>query len=325
MTEFRASALKAKGKNVFAGMLVCSATFAPLQAADIMDAPACGARIFVAMGFNQNYPRRENMRVPRGDLYLNGTLVGALSKNPEIAILDIPAGAVELSWVPSSYDEDTRGKTRQNPIKLVPGEKEATFVVLDWHNDTPNTAAIGYRTEVVETRDHATLARQRVAFHRPLTTPCAQDQVTAAAPSFPSTAQIPVDLPPVQSTPDPRQIAKIAPLPQIVLPPVAAKAEPSPRAAPPAPSEPQPAAPDVSEAFMASLQLYYVVNARGGAPVYSSPSAEGAPLYTFPDTTALNVVNVSADKRWLTVTIPGGIRTGFVSTAIVTSGVRAPR
>src|SRR6187549_1988803 len=100
MTDFRARPHNAARKRLVAGLLLCGVMSAPLSAApDILDAPACGARIFVAMGFNQNYPKRENMRVPRGDLYLNGTLVGAVSKNPEIAILDIPAGAVELSWV----------------------------------------------------------------------------------------------------------------------------------------------------------------------------------------------------------------------------------
>jgi hypothetical protein len=38
------------------------------------------------------------------------------------------------------------------------------------------------------------------------------------------------------------------------------------------------------------------------------------------------VVAVSADKRWLTVQIPGTkAGTGYVSSAIVTSGVRAPK
>lgn len=76
---------------------------------------------------------------------------------------------------------------------------------------------------------------------------------------------------------------------------------------------------------MASLQLYYVVNARGGAPAYASQGGDVTPLHTFPDKAELNVVDVTADKRWLIVTIPGGNRTGYVPAALVTSGARAPK
>ncbi len=308
MTEFRARA-------ILCGLMAAMTPAMVRAAPDMLEAPSCGARIFVAMGFNQNYPKRENMWVPRGDLYLNGILVGAISRNPEIVILDVPAGTAELSWVPTAYDEDTRGKTRQNPIKLTLADKATASVVLDWYNDTPNTAAIGYRTEVVETSDPALFTRKRVAFHRPLAKPCAQDQIVAeAAPPYRFSA-------PAQSTPDPRQIARLAPLPQIAVPQQAPLQPAPPSAAP----EQQSGDPDVSEAFMASLQLYYVVSARGGAPAYAARSSDGPPLYTFPDTTALNVVEVSADKRWLTVTIPGGNRTGFISSLLVTSGVRAPK
>ena len=73
---------------------------------------------------------------------------------------------------------------------------------------------------------------------------------------------------------------------------------------------------------MASLQSYYVVNARGGVPAFPTPAAEGPPLHTFADGTELKVVAVSADKRWLTVQVPGN-KTGYVSSSFVTSGVRA--
>ena len=333
-------------------------------APDILDAPACGARIFVVMGVNQNYPQRENMRVPRGDLFLNGALAGAISKNPEIAVLDVPAGAVDLSWVPSSYDKDTRTKTRQNTLTLKLGDKATAFVVLDWYDDTPNAATIGYRTEVVEARQGA-LKSQRVAFHRSLPTPCAADMVTAeaasqappqiltplAAPLFPSAVSpvappaAPMAVFPAVRSPQPLpQLASEPKLPAVAVPaPTPAPASlPTPAPAPvpqqlanlaPPPAlpsaipstEPRPDAPDVSDAFTASLHYYYVVNSRGGAPAYVSASAEGTPLYTFPDATELKVANVSADKRWLTVAIPGGNRTGFVSTAIVTSGLRAAK
>ena len=318
MTEFRARALRVALKRVLACALLCGVMSVPLRAApDILEAPSCGARIFVAMGFNQNYPKRDNMRVPRGDLYLNGILVGAISRNPEIVILDVPAGTAELSWVPTAYDEDTRGKTRQNPIKLTLADKATASVVLDWYNDTPNTAAIGYRTEVVATTDPTMFTRKRIAFHRPLAVPCAQDQVVAQAAPLARFSS------PAQSTPDPRQIAKLAPLPQFARPQNALPQQTTPPQAPV--SEQQSTEPDVSEAFMASLQLYYVVNARGGAPAYPTPNTDAAPLHTFPDAAALTVIEVSADKRWLTVAIPGGNRTGFVSSAAVTSGVRAPK
>lgn len=262
----------------------------PVQAAqDLLEAPACGGRIFVTMGVNQNYPTRESMRVPRGDLYLNDTLVGTISKNPEMVILDVPAGTSEVSWIPTSYDEPTRDKTRRNPLRVTLGEKETAFVALDWYNDSPNAVTIGYRTEVAA-RDRAVFAGKRVAYARSAPMPCGVQQA-AVQPSA--------------------QASPAAPAPKAP----AAKAAP-------ASDDPLP---DASDAFMASLQYYYVVNARNGAPVYATQGGDVTPLYTFPDKAELKVVDVSADKRWLTVTIPGGNRTGFVSAALVTSGVRAPR
>lgn len=254
-----------------------------MAAQNLIEPPACGARIFVAMGVNQNYPAREGMRVPRGDLYLDDRLVGTISKNPEMVIIDVPAGTSDISWVPSSYDEPTRDKTKRNPLRLTLGEKATAFVVLDWYDDTPNTATIGYRTEVVA-RDREIFAGKRVAYLHTSATPCATMEAAAVSP-----------------------VAKAAP----------AKA-PQARAS----REPEP---DPSDAFMASLQLYYVVNARGGAPVYATQGGDVTPLYTFPDKAELKVVDVSPDKRWLIVTIPGGNRTGYVSAALVTSGARAPK
>lgn len=257
---------------------------APARAAqDLLEPPACGARVFVAMGVNQNYPTREGMRVPRGDVYLDGALVGTISKNPEMVIIDVPAGEAEVSWMPSSYDEATRDKTKRNPLRLTLGERETAFVVLDWYDDNPNAATIGYRTEVAA-RDRSVFAGKRVAYLRSSPKPCGMLQA-AAAPT-----------------------------------PAAAKVPPA-----RAPSSPEDPMPEASEAFMASLKLYYVVNARGGAPVYASQGGDVTPLYTFPDKAELNVVDVSADKRWLTVTIPGGNRTGYVAAALVTSGARAPK
>lgn len=251
-------------------------------AQDFIEPPACGARIFVAMGVNRNYPTREGMRVPRGDLYLDGRLVGTISKNPEMVILDVPAGTSEVSWVPSSYDEATRDKTKRNPLRLALGEKETAFVVLDWYDDNPNATTVGYRTEVVA-RDRGAFAGKRVAYLHSPPAPCAAIQAAAAG----------------------------AP-------------RPAPAKAPPAPASNEPQ-PEPSEAFMASLQLYYVVNARGGAPAYASQGGDVTPLHTFPDKAELNVVDVTADKRWLIVTIPGGNRTGYVPAALVTSGARAPK
>ncbi|MBX7198760.1 MAG: hypothetical protein K1X51_05240, partial [Rhodospirillaceae bacterium] len=131
-----------------------------LAAQDLTEPPACGARIFVAMGVNQNYPTREAMRVPRGDLYLNDRLVGTISKNPEMVIIDVPAGQAEISWVPSSYDEPTRDQTKRNPLVLTLGEKDTAFVMLDWYNDSPNAATVGYRTEAV-VRDRGAFAGKR--------------------------------------------------------------------------------------------------------------------------------------------------------------------
>ncbi|MHB1207206.1 MAG: SH3 domain-containing protein, partial [Rhodospirillaceae bacterium] len=136
--------------------------------------------------------------------------------------------------------------------------------------------------------------------------------------------------PPVLQPVIPQPLAALAtPAPALPAPPPAVPAPvPPPAAAKPAPpaaaSEPRPDPPDVSEAFMASLQSYYVVNTKGGAPAFATPAAAGPPLYTFADGTELKVVDVSTDKRWLTVQLPGN-KTGYVSSSIVTSGVRAPR
>src|SRR5262249_8914999 len=108
---------------------------------------------------------------------------------------------------------------------------------------------------------------------------------------------------------------------QAALPKDPARAAKPAAPVPPISEEPEP---DVSEAFLASGQFYYVVNARGGAPAYASPTAEGTPLYTFRDATELKVVDVTLDRRWLKVVIPGE-RVGFVASSIVTSGVRAPK
>ena len=311
-------------KRLLACSAVCGLLLAGASAdgaAPAFEAPACGARIFVVMGLNQNYPRRENMRVPRGDLYLDGVLVASVSKDPEIAALDVPAGTMELSWVPSSYDDATRRLTKRNSRTLTLAETATAFVALDWYDDTPNAKTVGYRTEVVEARDSSAFAGKRISFRRPLKTPCAGEITTAALPSPPS-------LPPVipQSPPAPNVIAPVAPVP---APPQAAVPAPVPQtAAKPAPPvvapEPRPDPPEVSEAFMASLQSYYVVNAKAGAPAFATPSAAGPPLYTFADGTELKVVDASADKRWLTVQLPGN-KTGYVSSSIVTSGVRAPK
>lgn len=267
-----------------AGIWLAALPAYPAQ--DLTEPPLCGARIFVAMGVNQNYPTREAMRVPRGDLYLNDTLVGTISKNPEMVIIDVPAGQSEISWVPSSYDEPTRDKTKRNPLLLKLGEKDTAFVVLDWYDDSPNAATVGYRTEAV-VRDRGIFAGKRVAYLHPLPTPCTTLQAAVSPPAGPA----------------PKAASAKAP------------------AAPPS-ADPQP---EASDAFMASLQLYYVVNAPGGAPVYASPGGDVTPLYTFPDKAELKVVEVSVDKRWLAVTIPGGNRTGYVSVALVTSGARAPK
>lgn len=288
MVKFRGMAHPIAMLAFFAAAL-CLMPGAARAAQDLLEAPACGARIFVAMGANQNYPGRDNMRVPRGDIYLNGVNVGAVSKNPEIAILDVPAGVTELSWVPSSYDDATREKTRRNTLNLTLAEKATAFVVLDWYDDTPNAATIGYRTEVAE-RNRQAFAGKRVVFHRPAATPCAPSETVAVA-----------------APPRAKPVSKQAP-----------KA-PSP---PPLPTEPQP---EPSEAFMASLELYYIVNMPAGAPAYPSPNTSEAPLTTFPDKTELKVLDVSADKRWLTVAIPGSKRTGFVSAAMVTAGARAAK
>ncbi len=265
-----------------AALAACAPAYA---AQDLLEAPACGARIFVTMGVNQNYPAREAMRVPRGDLYLNDTLVGTISKNAEMVILDVPAGPSEVSWLPTSYDEPTRDKTRRNPLRVTLADKETAFVALDWYNDSPNAATVGYRTEVAA-RDRAVFAGKRVAYLRSAPAPCGVQQAAVA---------------PAPAAPAPK--APAAKAPAVADDPL----------------------PDASEAFMASLQYYYVVNARGGAPVYATQGGDVTPLYTFPDKAELKVVDVSADKRWLTVIIPGGNRTGFVSAALVTSGARAPR
>ena len=78
---------------------------------------------------------------------------------------------------------------------------------------------------------------------------------------------------------------------------------------------------DVLQAFIPSAQYYYIVNARNGAPAFPAPRAEGTPLYTFNDSTELNVMTVDADKQWLKVRLPDG-RLGFVSTSVVTTGAR---
>lgn len=274
MMQMRAGVLAAAG-------LWLAATPA-LSAQDLLEAPACGARVFVAMGVNQNYPTREGMRVPRGDVYLDDALVGTISKNPEMVIIDVPAGESEVSWMPSSYDEPTRDKTKRNPLRLSLGEKETAFVVLDWYDDTPNAATIGYRTEVAA-RDRSVFAGKRVAYLHAPKVPCGGLQAAVQASGTPVRPAVPQAVP--------------------------------------ATLEPQP---EPSEEFMASLKLYYVVNARGGAPVYGSIGGDVTPFYTFPDKAELNVVDVSADKRWLTVAIPGGNRTGYVAAALVTSGARAP-
>ncbi len=265
--------------------LVLAVSVPAYAAQDLIEAPPCGARIYVVMGVNQNYPTREAMRVPRGDLYLNGVLVGTISKNPEMVILDVPAGTSDISWLPSAYDEPTRDKTKRNPLTVTLAEKETAFVALDWYDDAPNAATIGYRTEVAA-RDRALFAGKRVAYLRSPPKSCATLQAAGSA-------------------------APAAPAPKAP----AAKASPT-------PDDPLP---DASEAFMASLQYYYVVNARGGAPVYATQGGDVTPLYTFPDKAELKVVDVSADKRWLMVAIPGGNRTGYVAAALVTSGARAPR
>ena len=80
----------------------------------------------------------------------------------------------------------------------------------------------------------------------------------------------------------------------------------------------------MSEAFAASVQFFYVVNAKAGAPAYVTAQAEGTPITTFANGKELQVIDTSPDKRWLTVVIPGpGERRGFVSSALVTSGIRA--
>lgn len=280
-------------------MLLGLAAFAApaLAAQDPIEAPACGARIYVSMGINQNYPGRENMRVPRGDLYLNGTLVGAVSRNPEMAILDVPAGLSELTWVPSSYDDATRNKTTRNPLRLSLADKATAFVVLDWYDDKPNAATVGYRTEVAE-RDRGAFAGKHVIFHSHFGPPCASETVTAAAAA------------PAPAGGAPSNLARVAPLPVAKAPPQAV------------PDDPQP---EVSAAFMASLQTYYIVNARAGAPAFTTPNGDITPVYTFPDRTELKVVDTTPDRRWLTVMLPGSNRTAFVSADLVTSGIRAPK
>jgi hypothetical protein len=333
-------------KRVYAAAL-CGLLLAAAQAqgaAPALEAPTCGARIFVIMGVNRNYPDRENMRVPRGDFYIDGVRVTAVSKDPQIAEVDVPAGPVTLSWVPSSYDDDTRRQTKQNGLTLTLADTATAFVALDWFDDTPRSKTIGYRTEVVETRDTA-FAGKRISFRRPLKTPCAGEMTAPAASSLiPSPAQIPATAPtpaptpaPAMPVPMPRVQAPSAPAPAIQTPRVpdslpALVPAPAPQPAIPPPPPPMPAPdvgprpdlPDVSDSFMASLQMYYVVNARAGAPAFPLPTAEGPPLYTFPDGTELKVLAVSADKRWLTVQLAGN-KTGYVSSAIVTSGVRAPK
>ena len=54
-------------KRLFSRAALCGLLLAGARAeaaAPGLEAPACGARIFVVMGVNQNYPQRENMRVP---------------------------------------------------------------------------------------------------------------------------------------------------------------------------------------------------------------------------------------------------------------------
>lgn len=355
------------------------------------EAPTCGARIFVAMGLNHKFPQRENMRIPRGDLYLDGNLVDRVSKNPEVTVLDVPAGKTQLSWIPSGSTSRDRSETNQNDLTLNLVDKETAFVVLDWFDDTPvatglsfSTPSITFRTEVVETNDKSAFAGKRIVFHQSLDTLCSQ-AVTATATMPPhaepqpaaslsiATQHVTLSTPEPQKAPPPsaalpratapsaelQQVAPAPPEPQKVMAPgpetqTVTPSTPEPQKAPspdaitqqgvpasPAPQVTAPAgavpsksvvqgaelpavAPDTAEDSISSAQFYYIVDARNGAPAFAAPSTEGSALYTFRNGTKLNVIEVSTDKRWLKVVVPGG-RTGFVSTSIVATGFRLPK
>ena len=299
------------------------------------EAPICGARIYVAMGFNQNFPQQENMRIPAGDLYLNGEQVDTVSKNPEISVLDVPAGRSTLSWVPSRFDAVARGQTQQKQLTLTLAERQNAFVVLDFHDDTPQvsgfvatTPEVAIRTEVARSGSEA-FAGKRVVFHRPLQRACMTVPVMAqAAPARPApppappppvvaAPTLPPPSPPVVRAPEP-SIAKVEPPPAVVPPPVA----PAPQVAALPPPAAQPNASAAAMGFVLSGPFYYyTVSPRAGAPAYPTPRAEGTPPYTFKEGTQLNVVAVSNDRLWLRVLTPER-QTVYVSTTTVTMGAR---
>ena len=55
----------------------------------------------------------------------------------------------------------------------------------------------------------------------------------------------------------------------------------------------------------------YTVAAVNGGPAFQEPVAEGEPLHVFPNGTVLNVIQTTAEGRWLKVLLPDG-RAGYV-------------